>query len=71
MYSPAGVTTVWACQSWFCGKRGPFWVNSRKAAEAGAREHSARRFLGLWAHAALVCPARDGSVTEFLRKLRL
>ena len=70
-YSTDGVSTVWACQSWFCRKRGPFWVRSRKDAEAGAREHSTRHFLGLWAHEALVCPARNGSATEFLRKVRL
>jgi hypothetical protein len=66
-----GSSTVWACRSWFCGKRGPFWVRSRKDAVAGAREHSTHRFLGFFAHAAIVCPAGAGSVRDFLRKVRL
>ncbi|HEV8586003.1 MAG TPA: hypothetical protein VGT02_13635 [Methylomirabilota bacterium] len=65
-----GVTTVWACRSWFCRSRGPFWVKSRRDAERAAREHAARRFLGLWSHEPLVCPPTGGvSVTDFLRKL--
>ncbi len=67
----AGATTVWACRSWFCRSRGPFWVKSRQDAERAARAHAARRFLLLWSHEPLVCPTRGVSVTDFLRKLRM
>jgi hypothetical protein len=70
-WSPAGATTLWACRSWFCRRRGPFWTRSRRDAERAAREHAARRFLGLWSHEPLVCPAHGISFTDFLRRVRL
>jgi hypothetical protein len=63
--------TVWACQSWFCRKRGPFWVGDRKEADLGARKHRELTFLGLWRHQAIVCPPRGLSFAEFLRSVRL
>jgi hypothetical protein len=69
--SPPLATTVWACQSWFCRKRGPFWVTDRNAAEVGARRHRALKFLGLWSHQAVVCPHRGLNFADFLHKVRL
>ena len=64
----ASSLAVWACQSWFCRTRGPFWARSMKDAESGALEHRARTFLGLWNHSAMVCPRRGLSFADFLRK---
>ena len=41
---------AYACQSWFCRDRGPFLAKNLEAAEAGARGHRSRKWLGVWPH---------------------
>lgn len=47
-------TASWACDSWFCLARGPFWVKNLAEAKVCARAHGARKFLGIWNHQAAV-----------------
>lgn len=63
----ASSTAVWACRSWFCQQRGPFWVKSLDDARTGARAHGARKFLGIWSHQAMACSLHDRRVREILR----
>lgn len=65
----ASPTAVWACRSWFCQQRGPFWVKSLTDARMGARAHGARKFLGIWSHQAMACSLHDKRVSEILRTL--
>jgi hypothetical protein len=64
-------TAVWACRSCFCFRRGPFWVRSERNAQIDAGLHRARRFLGLFAHDAVVRPSRGQSFLAFLHEMRL
>lgn len=66
----ASPTAVWACRSWFCKRRGPFWVKSLSDARISARAHGARKFLGIWSHHAMACSLHDTRVREILRTLR-
>ena len=66
----ASPTAVWACRSWFCKHRGPFWVKSLNDARLGARAHGARKFLGIWNHQAMACALHDKRAAEILRTLR-
>ena len=67
---PGSPTAVWACRSWFCKRRGPFWVKNLNDARLGARAHGARKFLGIWSHQAMACALHDKRVGEILRTLR-
>ncbi len=63
-------TALWACNSWFCRARGPFWVKTLGEAKIGARAHAAQKFLGVWSHQAAVCTLHDKNFGTFLRKRR-
>jgi len=65
----ASPTALWACGSWFCQHRGPFWVKSLTDAKSSARAHAERKFLGIWNHRAMACSLHDKRVGELLRKL--
>jgi hypothetical protein len=64
-------TAVWACRSWFCLHRGPFWVKSLGAAKLEAARHRERRFLGLFGHDAVARPGQGQTFLAFLREMRL
>lgn len=63
-------TAVWACRSWFCKQRGPFWVRNLHDAKLGARAHAERKFLGIWSHQPMACALHDKRASEILRTLR-
>jgi len=45
-------------------------VKTLAEAKVGAREHAARKFLGVWSHQAAVCTLHDKTFAAFLRKSR-
>jgi hypothetical protein len=64
-------TAVWACRSWFCLHRGPFWVKTLTVAQRAAASHRELRFLGLFGHDAMARPGRGQTFLAFLRQMGL